>query len=345
MRRGEIAGALLCGALAACANHIRFADVEGVSEHGVVLESRAELRDPPQPIAQSPLRLELIERERVLLRSEKHVAQAEFVTPYRPARELVEVPAGLVMLPLAVVRGAVDEFVFLGRLPGHFWGVQGYGSWPAAALNPLLNTEDPERELRRDLGTHTDLLWTREKPREIALANRIVALSFDGRREWLAETDANGVLELPLLTRASALGLAQVPRRLTLLVRDAHGAEQLRESLFVQRDLAERLQRALPLARLAERPDIPPVRLARVLTALDQLGFQPESARWLQLAEARLTPHPATLATLQRTLAAFAAAPPELAALLAGLAPHPDGPDTPDTPVPAAPPEETEAPN
>jgi hypothetical protein len=319
--------ALWCCALAACANHVRFEESEQRGERRSPLEAHAAVVQPGALLERSQLRLELRRFERAEYVSERRVIRAELATPYQGLRELAEVPAGLLVLPAALARGVADA-ALLGRLPGPLLG--SWAHWSAAALNPLLNAEDPGRVQRRELEEREDPPLRHEEVFEGPLANHLVALSLDGERAWLARTDAAGALEFSLLDQVQALGPSRLPRRVSLRVRDERGAELLRHSFFVERRLARRLARALPAARLARDPATPPELLARALHALGRLGFRAEADGWWAAAQTRLAAQPDALAALQRRVARAARRRQPLDALLATLT-------APAGPLPAAP--------
>ena len=135
---------------------------------------------------------------------------------------------------------------------------------------------------------------------------------------------ADGVLQVNLL----ALGdprPASAPRRLTISLRGAAGAEELSKAFFVDRALALGIQRALPLVRLGSVASVEPAVLARAIYALDRLGFREESAQVHEAAHDRLAGSPDQLAALTRGIDALYASVPPVEELLLSLSGTPPG--------------------
>src|SRR5262245_58021880 len=135
-------------AAAACANQVRFADTVSDREVRAVLETRYVVEPAQGTVDRTRLRLAFAREETIELRVEKTVTRTEELTPYQGVRELYEVPAGLVSVPLSLALNAAD-LALLGSLPSGF--VYGFTSWSFAALNPFLNAESRGRIESREL--------------------------------------------------------------------------------------------------------------------------------------------------------------------------------------------------
>jgi hypothetical protein len=122
------------------------------------------------------------------------------------------------------------------------------------------------------------------------------------------------------------------PRKLSVVVRDGAGAEQLRQGFFLERDLALRLAGAVPLARIAANPKASPDALAQAIFALDRLGFREESAQLQETARERLASEPNALGMMLRGIDTLYATRPAVDALLQALWARGE-----EAPVPAAP--------
>jgi hypothetical protein len=319
---------LLCCALAACANHIRFVDTEQDEEKRSTLAVRYGVEGPAEVLEVAKPRLTFFKSETVETRTERTVTRVEEKTPYLGSREFYEVPGGLFSIPLSFVFNALD-CVLLGYIPNE--PVYGYTAWTFSALNPFLNTEDANRKQVFPIHKESREFKRSEALVRSPLAQAAVALSLDGH-QVSARTDAEGVLQVNLLQLMDPRGPASAPRRLTVALRGAKGSDELQKSFFVDRALGLGMQRALPLVRMAGDPSAEPVALARAIYALDRLGFREESAVLHEAAHERLASRPDALAALSRGIDALYTSVPPVEELLLSLAR-----DVPDPAPPASP--------
>jgi hypothetical protein len=306
----------LCS-LCACANHIRYSDQESDQERRSVLSARHTVSGPDSVLDQTQLRLAFFKQETVESRTERTIARYEEATPYRGAREVLEVPAGLVSVPLSFVFNGVD-CLLLGYVPNEL--VNGYTSWTFAALNPFMNTESPERTERTQVSVETRDVGRSESAQHSAADGAAVGLALDGRPEQVRTLDAEGAIAMSLLDLMTGDD-AGAPRRLNVVLRDAAGAELLRQSFYLDRSLAVRMQRAALLAREVASPAIEPDALARAIYAIDRLGFREDAARIHESAHERFAAEPDRIEAIGQSIDRLYAENPALESVLGTVVP------------------------
>jgi hypothetical protein len=262
--------------LSACANHVQFVDKDSERTTQSVTATNYGI-DAPEGVLQAPrLRVSFFKDETVQTVTERTTVRIEEYTPYSGARELFEVPAGLVSVPASFTLNLFDCLLF-GYIPNEI--VNGYTFWTFAALNPTLNAESSARLEKREISTDTQEKSRESKVVRHALGGRPIELTLDDRPAQTVPTTPQGVLAIDLLPLAAG-ELPYPPRRLGIVLRDAAtGEEHVRHAYYLDRDLSARLYRAAPLLGALAFDSASPDDLSRAVYALDRLGFREASAK------------------------------------------------------------------
>jgi hypothetical protein len=306
--------ALVGLALTACANHVRYVDSTSDERSSETVDRQFVVRGPTSVVAEPALRLELERRETIAWETSRTQLRIEEATPYQGARELYEVPVGLVSVPLSFVFNVTDVLLF-GYIPNEI--VNGYTFWTFSALNPGLNAENPERVERREVERTTQRIAGERQVQSTPLARFAVAVSLDAGEPQTRVSDAAGRFDLDLLGLLPAT-LGWPPRRVGIEGKDPKTGESvIAQHYYLERRLSERLMRAAPLLALHGSPEADAEELSRAVYGLDQLGFQKEAAeiqdavyaRWQTSSPERLQEFLVALDRYYATGAAFDAEP------------------------------------
>ncbi len=293
---------LLCAVLFGCANHIEFVESERDDTSERVLESEFAVRAPSDFVEDPILELQFVKRQRVELTTRRSRSRDARVTPYMPARELFEVPAGLVALPCALVLGVVDVASF-GSLPNE--SSYRFGAWAVSALNPLMNTEDVQRSSRRAGDARHLPVDVQTLSRELPVVAATVYAAFGGEAGGVVrsfETDAAGRVEIELLDLLPD-ELSSPPQRLIaeLHLEQAEQPDAAR-MLYVDRALGQRLRQAVPILARVRSPQADPEELAASIYILDGIGFPGRAARIREQVTYRFRDQRSSLRAFERAL-------------------------------------------
>ncbi len=291
--------ALLALCVSGCANHVRYVESSNDRRFSEVVEQQYAVRGPAAVVAEPALRLELEKRETLAWRIERTRTRTEEYTPYQGARELYEVPGGLISLPLSFVWNVTDVLLF-GHVRDEL--VHAYTFRTFAALNPALNAENALRVEKAEVASETEQIEGEKQVRTTPLRRFAVAVSLDAGEPQTLVTDADGRLNLDLLDLLPR-ALGWPPRRVSLEGLDPKsGQSVIAQSYFLDRQLSERLLRAAPLLAMHGAPDAGVADLARAVYGLDQLGFRKEAAQMQDAIYARWQASPELLTAFRSTL-------------------------------------------
>ncbi len=262
MRKSLACLACILPVLTACANQVAL--IEEQSEQRVTLLATDRVVIELPELRRSDARLEgLLAVERDLTeRVERVTTRRQERVPWRAERELYEVPLGLLGLPLVPFAEGVD-LLLGGSRPGRF------ASLAVAGLNPALNAEWAPTIERRTLDTRTEVVGFQPRKALQPLAARTLLISFDGGAPVVVQTDGDGRFSVQLL----AVARASRARAMRSLRVRASGPERVERRANVDRALARRLQRALDLVLLLEKPSASAENLAAAVHQVDRLGF------------------------------------------------------------------------
>ncbi|MBO4304104.1 MAG: hypothetical protein J6A21_05920 [Lentisphaeria bacterium] len=136
---GGIALLLVAGG---CGNHIRFLDNVSQEDNRKVLSVKYELKLTPEVIREASYHVEIQKMESVEVKKFQVRTIKSIVTPYQGWREIYEVPAGILLLPVSI--GSHLLFICsIGILPYDI--PKSITDLSFTGMNPLLNWESEER--------------------------------------------------------------------------------------------------------------------------------------------------------------------------------------------------------
>jgi hypothetical protein len=264
----RLAGLALMLVTVGCANHVRYLDVQKDHVDTVVLQTRYGVVGGDAAIKSPRLQLEFYRIDHFEDRTERTTIKYEEATPYLVWHELYEVPLGLVSVPLSIAFNAL-HVALLFYIPGDL--VDGYTSWTFAALNPLMNAENPDRVARMPIEAADTRRLVEERQVRQPYAEAPVQARFDAGAETELVADGQGVLRLHLL---DAVSTSMGPRPRRLIVELTPPADSgLAQEFFVPRDLARRLGEARHPMLIVRGDRQDPRELGEAIYRLDRLGF------------------------------------------------------------------------
>jgi hypothetical protein len=264
---GSVLAAMALCALG-CANHVRFLDVQEERLDTVRVDAEYEIEAGDARILSSEIQLAFFQIEHFEDRTEQTTIKYEEYTPYQPARELYEVPTGLVSVPLSIAFNAL-RVASLFYIPGDM--VEGYTNWTYAALNPFMNVESSERVVRERIAVTDVEKFSEHRRVRIPLVGAPVAARYDLGAPAALVTGEEGVVTFHLLDVVSA-SMGPRPRKLHVYL-EKEGSSDVRHEYFIRRGLARQLGLARrPMLIVNGIPDDPEA-LGEALYALDRLGF------------------------------------------------------------------------
>jgi len=311
--RKLVGSCLTLGLLASgCANHVRFVETERDRESVTPLESRHAIRAPEDLVSAPDVRIQLVRAQTLEIRRERSFTRSEERTPYRGARELWEVPSGLVSVPLSLLFNVTDVLL-LGSVPNE--RVYGSTHWAFAALNPALNVEDAARIERRELQVRRQTLDSRREVKDTPLIDAALHVALDEGAVRVLRSDAEGAVSLHLIELIDA-ELPWPPRRVRLELRSDDGVNELAASgFFLERELAQRLASAAPLLAVRNLVDPSAEQWSAAVYGLDRLGFRTLSAELHDLAFQRWASAPERIERFRQRLDALHASGSRIEAL------------------------------
>jgi len=212
-------------------------------------------------------------------------------TPYQGVRELYEFPAGLLLLPVAIVVNVLD-FVTLGLIPNS--ATDNLLDWSFTGMNPFLNFESEKRSERTLTKTDKKKIDEKEEFLKKPLAGHVMQVSSNGARIDVT-LDEIGKAEFSLI-RLSAL--TSNIEKITLDVNV--DSKDTQKDIDVSRQLRSQLEQASVItkkyAAVVEKEPMADVFnsmdmtvFATDLVSLSKLGFESESLRIEKKAQSLMT--------------------------------------------------------
>ncbi|MCM8539882.1 MAG: hypothetical protein NE328_06355 [Lentisphaeraceae bacterium] len=224
--------------LTGCANHLR-----------------TETLNDPKKVTSEPeleyfilLDSEVVNNHRILLKVEQletrevkdaqDISEVEFYTPYQGAREIYEVPMGIVLLPVAVVINLAD-FVLLGLIPDRI--TDNTLDMSFAGMNPGLNIESTERSENKILKTYEKIIHVGKDIKRVpARLTDVYLVSGESFKE-IAKTDDKGDLVIDLLSKEFLSKIADL-RELSISVGKEKSEDK--KTLVLARELSFNIKKA-----------------------------------------------------------------------------------------------------
>jgi hypothetical protein len=296
-----------------CANQLQQVEVVEVETRSETLASRVVV-ETETPLRSARTALEVARVDEIEDLTERRVVRQVEVTPYSGWRELYEVPAGAVAVPLSLGFNAANA-VLLGYVPDA--QVAAFTSWTYAALNPALNVESAARIERRRGEVLSSEVERHRREQRVPLPDAEAGVQLDDGPVTVLRSDARGMLPFHLLELVDP-GRDLRPRKLVVTLAPA-GSYQLSAGSYelpagsyelpVERDLAQRLRQARDAlqAIALQRDDVR--RLARAVFELDRLGFEDYSLSLEDEIAVQLHREPARLSEFSRELDRLYGAP------------------------------------
>jgi len=269
MRGASIAVAALLGVapLAGCANLVAEREEPRSRTEPRLIDVRYEFSGADVPLTEPELQLKLVKVDVLQDRTVASTARIDDVTPYSALREAYEVPVGAACAPISVLANAADLLV-LGYLPNP--PLRGFASYCFAALNPLLNAENTERTVAREVSVTDTEVSLNERRVETALSGAVVRARLGSGAADELRTDGEGRLRLHLLdlvTPETPLRPAELE-----LSTDVGGGTVSRLELDVP--LASAVGRAAPSVLALADAQADPTALAQALAEIANAGFR-----------------------------------------------------------------------
>ena len=269
---------LLAAALAAsgCANHVRYLDVQDERLDTVLVSTEYEVDGGGAKIVSSRVAVEFLRIDHFEDRTERTTIKYEEATPYQAWRELYEVPAGLVSVPLSVAFNFL-RVALLFYIPGEM--VEGYTSFAFAALNPAMNVQSADRVVRERIDVSDTEMFTESRRVRQPLADSRVEARYDAGAPAPLATDPHGVVRFHLLDAVSP-SMGPRPRKLLVWYRARSGnGTGGGHEYFISRDLARRLGQARRPMLVIHGTPADPRALGEAVFAIEWLGFAEYSVR------------------------------------------------------------------
>ena len=172
--------AILAVFFTGCANHLRTETLndpkkvtsEPKLEYFITLDSEI--------VNSHRIQLKLEQLETREVKDAQDISEVEFYTPYQGARELYEFPAGIVMLPVAIVVNVLD-FALLGLIPNRI--TDGAVDIAFSGLNPALNIESESRSENKVLKTYEKVIHVGKDIKRVPARNTDVTMTSGNFKE------------------------------------------------------------------------------------------------------------------------------------------------------------------
>ncbi|MCM8529474.1 MAG: hypothetical protein NE327_23325 [Lentisphaeraceae bacterium] len=224
--------------LTSCANHLR-----------------TETLNDPKKVTSEPeleyfilLDSEIVNSHRILLKVEQletrevkdaqDISEVEFYTPYQGAREIYEVPMGIVLLPVAVVIN-LGDFLLLGLIPDRI--TDSTLDMSFAGMNPGLNIESDERSENKILKTYEKVIHVGKDIKRVPSRLTDVNISSGSDFKEIVKTDEKGDLVIDLLSKEYLSKIADL-RELTISAGTGKG--EGKKTLVLARELSFNIKKA-----------------------------------------------------------------------------------------------------
>ena len=257
--------------LPACANHIRYVDADSEKRDTQAKSTSYVIESDSPTVEKDVVALDVLKVEVSDESSARSTTKYEESTPYSGAREIWEVPVGIVSMPLALLLNLADIITF-GMIPNET--VDEFTAWTFAAANPFLNPEDPERVEKHAVDTIVKEGETKEHREQTPLANVNVAVHFDDNDGPIMKTDSKGALGFSVLDVITE-SLQTRPRKLIVSTPDpTGGSSTIQREMYIDRDLAARIYEARGSVLAYKNGPHDPATLGEAVAVLDQLKFK-----------------------------------------------------------------------
>jgi len=193
----------------------------------------------------------------------------ELYTPYRGVYEFYEFPAGILVLPGAIVVNVVD-FALLGLLPNHF--TDDLLDISFTGMNPALNWESEERMESIVLNTESKEVDTRDEVVKQAAPGEKVAIEGELVQIKGITTDRKGSAKVYLHNRSlDIINNIEKLREVKITVKKGE-PEETSVSLMLDRGLRMRLVKARDLIKTYNE-DKSGLKLAKLVVKIEKLKF------------------------------------------------------------------------
>lgn len=262
-------------ALTGCANQMRLEETDlevprrELMKQSFSVDGAGELIESPQlHLTFSTVAVYNSKIEFVTVRTE------EF-TPYSGWREFYEVPVGLVTAAPAIVFKLLD-FLTLDFIPND--KSNGFASWSFASLNPFINAQSKERSttlVTEDITGETEATVETQR---VPLTNLPVHVRVNGTPAEELKTDDEARLSFHLLDILPGR-IETPPRKLIVTGPPGSAAAEMREEIFIDRELAQNLVTASYHLVRHDATRYSMEYLANSIYTFDQLGFKAYSIR------------------------------------------------------------------
>jgi len=287
-----IACVVFGGGLGGCANHIRVdSEVETDVDRKKVSQIVDIETDAGSLVTTPLIHVQVQDSESFDITTYESKTDYDVSTPYQGVRELYEFPAGLLLLPVAIVVNVLD-FVTLGLIPNS--ATDNLLDWSFTGMNPFLNFESEKRSERTLTKTDKKKIDEKEEFLKKPLAGHVMQVSSNGARIDVT-LDEIGKAEFSLI-RLSAL--TSNIEKITLDVNV--DSKDTQKDIDVSRQLRSQLEQASVItkkyAAVVEKEPMADVFnsmdmtvFATDLVSLSKLGFESESLRIEKKAQSLMT--------------------------------------------------------
>ena len=265
-----------------CANHVK---MNTVTESEVLRDLKAHTvdidTDSPSLVLAPQIKVSVQDSKGFRVKSYEMKTQYDVSTPYQGARELYEVPMGLVLLPVGVTVNVLD-FALLGLIPNSITDAVLDTSF--AGLNPFMNIESDSRTESTKVSSDKKLLDEKDEYLKVPLAKKEIKVSAGDGAAMNVMLDENGKAEINLVS------LSAFSEDIDHIVITAASDEVSgKKEIDISRMLRSQLQQASAItkkyAKLVKdakgdelkQMDIPA--FAGDLMKLNKLGFESESLK------------------------------------------------------------------
>lgn len=201
--------------------------------------------------------------------------RTEEFTPYSGWREFYEVPAGLITAGPAVLFKLLD-LLTLDFIPNE--KSNGFANWSFAALNPFINAQSTKRSTTLVTEKITGETEATTETLRVPLPNLPVHVRISGTPAEELKTDDEAHLTFHLLDILPGR-IEEAPRKLIVSGPPGSAAAEMREEIFIDRDLGQNLVTASNYLARYDATRYSMEYLSNSIYTLDQLGFKAYSIR------------------------------------------------------------------
>ncbi len=262
-------------ALSGCANQIRMEETDSEIPRQELIKQSFSVDRADELIESPQVKLRFSTVAVYNRKIEFVTIRTEEFTPYSGWREFYEVPAGLLTAGPAIVFKILDVLT-LDFIPNE--ASNGFATWSFAALNPFLNAQSSNRSttlVTEDITGETEV--TTETLR-VPLPNLPVHVRINGIPAEELRTNDEALLSFHLLDILPGR-IEEAPRKLIVSGPPGSAAAEMREEIFIDRNLGQNLVTASNYLVRYDATRYSLEYLANSIYTLDQLGFKAYSIR------------------------------------------------------------------